>query len=264
VNLLDGLRRLQIWREQRTVARRAIPDALWQHTLQAYPFLGWRSADDLTRLRRMATLFLAEKEFAGAHGLEVTDEMAVAIAAQACVPVLRLGLGWYDAFKGIVVHADAVVARREVTDDIGLVHEYDEELIGEAMEGGPVMLSWRDVADAGATAEQGYNVVIHEFAHVLDMRDGLADGVPPLPDRRLHDHWVQVIDAQWQRFCRRVEGGAATLVDPYGAQGVEEFFAVASEAFFVAPREFAAEEPVLHELLGRFYLQDPAAFFGQA
>jgi hypothetical protein len=261
VSLLDGLRRLRIWREKRTVARRPIPDVLWQHTLQAYPFLGWRCADDLARLRGMATLFLDEKEFAGAHGLEVSDEMAVAIAAQACVPVLRLGLGWYDAFKGIVVHADAVLARREVTDEIGLVHEYDEELVGEAMHGGPVMLSWRDVAAAGATAEHGYNVVIHEFAHVLDMRDGVADGVPPLPGRARHAHWVQVIDAQWQRFCRRVDAGEPTLVDPYGAQGVEEYFAVASEAFFVAPREFAAEETVLHELLQLFYLQDPAAFF---
>jgi MtfA peptidase len=259
VSLRDGLRRLQLWRENRTVARRPIPDALWQHTLQATPFLGRRSADDLARLRGMATLFLVEKEFAGAHGLAVTDEMAVAIAAQACVPVLRLGLGWYDGFKGIVVHADAVRARREVTDEIGLVHEYDEELVGEAMQGGPVMLSWRDVADAGATAEHGYNVVIHEFAHVLDMRDGMADGVPPLPGRKLHAHWVQVIGAQWERFCRRVEAGEATLVDPYGAQGVEEFFAVASEAFFVAPLDMRGEHPELYALLAGYYRQDPAA-----
>jgi MtfA peptidase len=261
VSLADWPRRLSRWRERRALARRPIPDALWQRTLEHYPFLCWRGPADLARLRAMATLFLGDKEFAGAHGLQVTDEMAVAIAAQACLPVLALGLGWYDNFKGIVVHADAVVARREVVDEIGVVHEYDEELSGEAMHAGPVMLSWRDVAEAGASAGQAYNVVIHEFAHVLDMRDGVADGVPPLPDRALHAHWVQVIAAQWQRFCRRVDAGVDTLVDPYGAQGVEEFFAVASEAFFVAPREFADEEPVLHELLPRFYRQDPAAWW---
>lgn len=249
---------LQRWREQRTLARRPIPDALWRQTLADHPFLAWRSAAQQQRLREMATLFLADKEFAGGHGLEVSDAMATAIAAQACVPILALGLGWYDRFKGIVVHADAVVARRDVVDDTGVVHSYEEELTGEAMEGGPVMLSWRDVAAAGQTAAEGYNVVIHEFAHVLDMRDGQANGVPPLPGRALRTHWQQVIDAQWRRFCRRVEAGELTLVDPYGATGTEEFFAVASEAFFVAPQEFADAEPVLHELLQRFYLQDPA------
>jgi Mlc titration factor MtfA (ptsG expression regulator) len=246
------------WRAARTLARRPIPDALWQQTLHDFPFLAWRAPARRERLRHMATLFLADKEFAGAHGLEVTDAMATAIAAQACVPVLALGLDWYDGFKGIVVHADAVRARRQVTDDIGLVHEYDEDLSGEAMQDGPVMLSWHDVAIAGASADTAYNVVIHEFAHVLDMRDGSADGIPPLP-ASLQAHWARVIDAQWQRFCRRVDAGEPTLVDPYGAAGPEEFFAVASEAFFVAPAAFAAEEGVLHELLQRFYRQDPAA-----
>ena len=246
------------WRAERTLARRPIPDALWQRTLHDFPFLAWRAPAQVERLRQMATLFLADKEFAGAHGLVVTDAMATAIAAQACVPVLALGLDWYDGFKTIVVHADAVRARRRVTDDIGLVHEYDEELTGEAMHDGPVMLSWSDVAIAGQAAEDAYNVVIHEFAHVLDMRDGQADGVPPLP-AGLQAHWTQVIDAQWQRFCRRVDAGEPTLVDPYGTHGPEEFFAVASEAFFVAPAAFADEERVLHELLQRFYRQDPAA-----
>ena len=145
----------------------------------ALPFLAERSASDLKQLRRLATLFLNEKEFTGIGGLIVTDEMAVSIAAQACLPVLRFGLAPYRGFVGIVVHADEVVARRSTTDDDGIVHEYDEVLTGEAMEGGPVMLSWRDVSQAGSTAEWGYNVVIHEFAHVLDMGDGAADGVPP-------------------------------------------------------------------------------------
>ncbi len=250
--------RLRGWREARTLARRAIPDALWQLTLARFPFLAQRSEADRARLRELATLFLADKEFAGMQGLEVDDGMAVAIAAQACLPVLQLGLAHYDAFKGIVVHPDAVVARREVMDDDGVVHHYDEELAGEAMEGGPMMLSWRDVADAGESAEWGYNVVIHEFAHVLDMRDGAPDGVPLLPDRAARARWLAVLEPEWQAFCARVDAGDDTLIDPYGAESIDEFFAVSSEAFFVAGAELKRAHPALYELLAGYYRQDPA------
>ena len=249
---------LKRWRETRTLERRAIPDPLWRLTLARFPFLSYRSDVDVARLRDMATLFLARKEFTGAHGLAVDDEMAVAIAAQACVPVLELGLAWYDGFVGIVVHADAVIAQREFMDDAGVVHHYEEELSGEAMHGGPVMLSWTDVDEAGESAEVGYNVVIHEFAHVLDMRDGLANGVPPLADRTAHDEWLRVLTAEYDDFCDRLDANEDTLLDPYGAQAPEEFFAVASEAFFVAPQGFLAEHPRLYELLRSFFKQDPA------
>ena len=250
---------LQRWREARTLDKRAIPDPLWRLTLARFPFLSYRSAADVARLRNMATLFLARKEFTGAHGLAVDDEMAVAIAAQACVPVLELGLDWYDGFIGIVVHADAVVAQREVTDDAGVVHRYEEELSGEAMHGGPVMLSWSDVVEAGESAEVGYNVVIHEFAHVLDMRDGRADGVPPLADRRARDDWHRVLWVEYDAFCERTAVRDDTLLDPYGAQAPEEFFAVAAEAFFVAPRDFLDEHAQMYDLLRGFFKQDPAA-----
>jgi Mlc titration factor MtfA (ptsG expression regulator) len=250
---------LRRWREGRTLERRAIPDALWQFTLARFPFLAYRSAADMARLRDMATLFLAAKEFTGTRGLTVDDEMAVAIAAQACVPVLELGLALYDGFVGIVVHADAVIAQREVTDDDGIVHQYDEELTGEAMQGGPVMLSWTDVDEAGESAELAYNVVIHEFAHVLDMRDGRADGVPPLADRLARDAWVRVLTGEYAAFCDRIDADEETLLDPYAAEAPEEFFAVASEAFFVAPSAFRAEHPRLYELLQDFFRQDPAA-----
>ena len=250
---------LQRWHAKRTLARRAIPDALWALTLARFHFLSWRDADDVARLRDMTTLFLADKEFSGAHGLSVDDEMAVAIAAQACLPVLELGLAWYDGFKGVVVHADAVLAQREFVDDAGVVHEYEEELAGEAMHGGPVMLAWRDVADAGESADEGYNVVVHEFVHVLDMCDGDADGVPPLPDRAARATWLAVLTAEYDAFCERIDADEDTLLDPYGAQAPEEFFAVASEAFFVAPRDLRAEHPRLYALLRGFFKQDPAA-----
>lgn len=254
--MLDWLRR---WRTARTLERRAIPDALWQLTLSRFPFLALRDDSDATRLREMATLFLAEKEFTGAHGLEVNDDMAVAIAAQACLPVLNLGLNWYHGFIGIVVHADAVVAQREVEDESGVVHRFEEEVTGEAMQGGPVMLSWRDVVEAGESADAGYNVVIHEFAHVLDMRNGLADGVPSLPDRAAQDRWLLVLTAEYETFCETLKGGHDALLDPYAAEAPEEFFAVASEAFFVAATDFRAHHPAMHLLLSEFYRQDPAA-----
>ncbi|MBX3620328.1 MAG: zinc-dependent peptidase [Rhizobacter sp.] len=247
------------WRDRRTLLRRAIPDALWQSTLRHFPFLDRLSPDDAIRLRELATLFLARKEFSGAQGLEVTDDMAVAIAAQACLPILKLGLDWYDGFVGIVVHAGEVLARREVMDEDGVVHHYDEPLSGEAMEGGPVTLSWQDVAHAGTSADWGYNVVIHEFAHVLDMRDGMADGIPPLPDRAMHLEWRQVLGSCYERFCQQVERGIDTALDPYGAEAPSEFFAVSCEAFFVAPLDLLDEQPALYALLSRFFQQDPAS-----
>ena len=252
------LGRLRGWRAARTLERRAIPDALWQLTLARFPFLARRTAADREKLRELTTLFLADKEFAGMQGLVVDDGMAVAIAAQACLPVLRLGLSSYDAFKGIVVHPDAVLARREVVDEDGVVHHYDEELAGEAMEGGPVMLSWRDVAEAGDSAEWGYNVVVHEFAHVLDMRDGAPDGVPLLADRAARARWLAVLEPEWQDFCDRVDAGEDTLIDPYGAEAIDEFFAVASEVFFVAGTDLKREHPALYTLLAGYYRQDPA------
>lgn len=245
-------------RETRAVQRRAIPDALWQRTLSHYPFFARLSGDEVAELRRLSSLFLDSKEFHGAHGFVVSDEVAVAIAAQACLPVLRLGLGGYRGFVGIVVHPDQAVARREVMDEDGLVHHYDEVLSGEAMEGGPVMLSWRDVRDAGALSEWGYNVVIHEFAHVLDMGDGVADGVPPLPTAAAREQWLAVLMPEYDRFNERVVCGYDTVLDPYGAEGPDEFFAVASEAFFVTPREMKEEQPALYRLLSSYYLQDPA------
>ncbi|MBQ0942350.1 zinc-dependent peptidase [Ideonella sp. 4Y16] len=255
---MGWLSRLAEWREQRQLARHAIDERLWQAVLQAYPFIAERSEADRTALRRLCSLFLARKQFHGAQGLVIDDLMAVCIAAQACLPVLGLSLDHYDDFVGIVVQPDEVLAPRTVTDEDGVVHEYAEALTGEAMEGGPVMLSWHDVAHAGAQADLVYNVVIHEFAHVLDMRDGVADGVPLLPTAAERQAWVEVLEAEFEDFVRRVDAGEDTLIDPYGAEAPEEFFAVASEAFFVAAADLRDEHPRLYRLLAGYYRQDPA------
>lgn len=246
-------------REDAALLRRAIPDDLWKRTLVRFPFLRWRSLEDQQELRRLTSLFLDRKEFSAAGGLRLTDAMVVAIAAQAVLPVLKLGLARYDGFVGIVVHPDQVVARRAVHDDDGLVHEYDEPLAGEAVQGGPVMLSWRDVREGGRGTSPGYNVVIHEFAHVLDMADGLADGVPLLPPGLARAAWLAVLEPQFNAFAKRVEDDEETALDPYGGSGIDEFFAVASESFFVNPHALAREHEPLYGLLARFYLQDTRA-----
>lgn len=249
-------------------ARRApppIPQALWDATLLAYPFLAARPAGERDRLRQLAAEFLRRKEFHGADGFVITDKVAVAIAAQAVLPVLHLGLGWYDDFVGIVVHKGEVVARRTVTDDAGIVHHYAEVLTGEAMEGGPVMLSWHDVAGSGESAEQGYNVVIHEFAHKIDMRDGAPDGCPPLRSREARAAWMAVLQPQYEAFRERVIvaerfGGETPWLDPYGAEAIDEFFAVACEAYFVNRTRFAQEfEPLVRLFDGFFVPAEPSA-----
>ena len=237
---------------------RAIPDALWRATLAAYPFLAGRPADEVARLRELAAQFLATKRFHGAGGFTITDEVALAIAAQAVLPVLHLGLAWYDDFVGIVVHRDEVVAKRSVTDETGVVHDYEEVLAGEAMEGGPVMLSWHDVAGAGASASEGYNVVIHEFTHKIDMRDGSPDGCPPLASKQARQAWLAVMQAEYDAFREKVIvaerfGGEPTWLDPYGATALDEFFAVASEAYFVNRACFEREFPPLAHLFDGFF-----------
>ena len=257
-----------------TSGRRALADNLWSDVLARYPFLGAMNSTDLLKLRQMALEFLACKEFHGAAGLAISDEMAVAIAAQACLPVLHLqapyrGIAWYDDFVGIVVHPGQVRASRQNMDQDGVVHCYEEVLSGEAMQDGPVTLSWQDVADAGQSASDGYNVVIHEFVHKIDMRDGAADGCPPLPAgfmgtsttgaaRRLwhdtlHSHYLAFCD-QWSLADRF--GAAAPWLDAYGTSSIDEFLAVASEAYFVNRPRFANDYAPLLGLMDAFFRPD--------
>ena len=249
----------QARREAAAVQRRSIPDDLWKRTLVRYPFLQRTDAAAAAELRRLTSLFLDSKEFSAAGGLHLTDAMTVAIAAQAVLPVLRLGLGRYAGFVGIVVHANQVRARREVLDDDGIVHEYNEDLAGEAVDGGPVMLSWHDVRAAGMSAGSAYNVVIHEFAHVLDMANGRADGMPLLPAEIAPAKWRATLSAHFEGLVHSAAANQATLLDPYGAQGEDEFFAVATEAFFVRAVAMKKEHPDLYGMFSVFYRQDPAA-----
>jgi MtfA peptidase len=236
------------WRRKRVLRRHQIDDALWQRATGALSFL-----PKTPKLRELALLFLAEKQFAGTHGLEVGDAMRVSIAAQACLPVLELGLDWYAGFTGVVVYPGDFRVRRVETDEHGVVHEWDDELAGEAMPGGPVVLSW----DAAANDPQ-MNVVIHEFAHKLDMLSGAADGLPPLHVGMSREAWIAAFKEAYEGFCDAVERGRETWLDPYAAEHPSEFFAVISEAFFKDAAETRRRYPEVFAQLRLFYKQDPS------
>jgi Mlc titration factor MtfA (ptsG expression regulator) len=223
-------------------------DALWQRATGRLAFLPQN-----TRIRELALLFLAEKQFAGAHGLEVSDAMRVSIAAQACLPVLELGLDWYAGFTGIVVYPGDFRVRRTEMDEHGVVHEWHDELAGEAMPGGPVVLSW----DAAAH-DLAMNVVIHEFVHKLDMLNGAADGLPPLHAGMDRAAWSAAFAAAYEGFCDAVDRSRDTWLDPYAAEHPSEFFAVVSEAFFTDPAETRRRYPDVYDQLSRFYRQNPS------
>jgi len=261
----------------------AIPDELWTGTVARLPFVQRYGEADLAALRELATLFIAEKEYSTAHDLPLTDEMVASVAVQACVPILRLGLEWYRGWHGIVLYPGEFIIRKTVEDDIGLVYGVEEEASGEAWEHGPVILSWEDVSHPGSalagrhpTPDDSYNVVIHEFAHKLDMLNGEPDGVPPF-SRVLHpgidaeewaeaflteyDHFAEACDALPDKAWDRPERLPPKLrvIDPYGCEAPSEFFAVASESFFVEPAGLRRHWPGLYDRLQAFYRQDPAA-----
>src|SRR5882724_12919892 len=171
-----------------------IADDAWLAATSVLPFLARLTDDEGIRLRTLAEQFLAQKEMAGAGELELTAEIQVHIAVQACLPILNLGLGWYRGWSSIVVYPSEFLVPRRLHDEAGVVHEYVEPISGEAWEGGPVLLSWDDAARAGTAAGAAYSVVIHEFTHKLDMLDGEANGCPPL-DAKLH---AGLDRARWQ------------------------------------------------------------------
>ncbi|HEY0846281.1 MAG TPA: M90 family metallopeptidase [Noviherbaspirillum sp.] len=259
-----------------------IPEPLWRESLARLPFLDRLSGDELTRLKSLCEELLARKTFTGAAGFELTDETAVMIALQACLPILNLSLDLYADMAGIIVYPAAFVIPQSEMDEAGVVHEWHEPASGEAVHaGGAVVLSWEDAQDSDAP---GYNVVIHEFAHKIDMGNGAANGCPPFLagfHREISPaQWKKTFSAAFEDFCRRVDDREAQLpdefdehdpehadlfdalfgdlpMDPYAAKHPAEFFAVASEAFFVLPAPLAEDYPEIYHLLSLYYRQDP-------
>ena len=244
------------WRRKRVLARESISDALWDGALAASPALRRLSADELARLRALALLFLHEKRFEPARGFVVTDEMRVRIGTLACLPILNLGIGSYDAFTSIVVYPDEFLVRdREVVDEDGVVHTGDDLLSGEAWEQGPVLLAWSEVEQSGKG--EGYNVVVHELAHKIDMLNGEVDGVPPLHAGMRLAEWTAAFDEAYERLLAQLERDEEPWLDPYAGEDPAEFFAVCSEMFFDVPERFAEEYRGVYEQLAAFYKHRP-------
>ncbi|KAA3654238.1 MAG: hypothetical protein DWQ11_05550 [Proteobacteria bacterium] len=231
-----------------------VPAAQWQRVEAGLPFLAYLPAEARARLRTLALDFLAQKTFHGAGGLVLTDDMLLAIALQACLPILNTGLAAYRDWVGVVVYPGDFVIPREEMDEDGVVHEYDDPVLGEAWPGGPVIVSWQDTAPA-----DGLNVVIHEFAHKLDMCNGQADGFPPLAPDMPRAVWARIFSAAYDDFCDRLDSGRPLPIDAYAAESPAEFFAVMSEAFFETPTRLRAAYPAAYAQLKRLYGLDPAA-----
>ena len=257
-------------------------DAGWQAAIAGRPYLERLDAADLGRLRALCGDFLATKAVNGAGGLEMTDAIVAGIAVQAALPILELGLDAYPRFDEIIVYPDDFVVDREIVDDDGVVHQWREAAAGESWDDGPVVLAWAaaDRTAPGRPSPFAFNVVIHEFAHKLDMTNGAVDGIPGFA-AKLHrgldgERWRDVLHAVFDDFTARVDAVEAAIprhVDPesaradrwyaslpldaYAAHDEGEFFSVSSEAFFVAPERLRDAYPDWYALLVAYYRQDP-------
>ncbi|GAA5182986.1 zinc-dependent peptidase [Niveibacterium umoris] len=228
---------------------------MWEAVEASLPFLARLDPASRQRLRQLAIEFLEQKEFSGAAGQELGHELCLSVALQACLPVLNLGLAAYDGWVGIVIYPGDFVIPRSVVDEAGVLHDYEEVALGEAWLGGPVVLSWFD----DPSEYEGANVVIHEFAHKLDMLNGDADGLPPLHAGMSGEAWHDAFEAAYADMCARVDAEEDTLIDPYATEDPAEFFAVTSEVFFVSPEVLFDEYPDVYRQLAAFYRQDPLA-----
>jgi Mlc titration factor MtfA (ptsG expression regulator) len=210
----------------------------------------------------LLSAFLAEKDFVGCNGLEVTDEIRATIAALACLLVLGRR-GHYDALHSVLVYPAPFWVEDEVEDEAGVVEKRRRVLSGEAWESSRIILSWEDVLEAARHPGEGYNVALHEFAHYLDAEGlGLAAPPPTAADGRIRslDTWAGDLVGEFDSLLDAVDRGEYTFLDPYAAEDEAEFFAVATEDFFERPAELKAAHPRLYALLQEFYALDPAAW----
>lgn len=205
----------------------------------------------------MVEAFLRAKSFEGAAGFEPGPEVRAIIALKACVPIMNLGLDYYDDWSDIVIYPADFRVDEEYTDDIGVVHREPRDLCGQSLSRGPMVLSWETIEeDAGAPDR---DVVIHECAHKLDILNGDANGFPPLHPGMPVARWTRAFKNAFDRFQDALDAGADTDVDPYAATDPAEFFAVLSETFFTRPAAVHRDFPAVYAELAAFYRQDPRA-----
>lgn len=212
------------------------------------------------KLRWIVRIIIAEKEWEGCRGLELTDAMRVTIAALAGILILGFDDFYFDNVQTILVYPEEYVARAQHALGDGLAIEEDSERLGEAQYRGPVILAWNEIEENARLPGYGENLVFHEFAHQLDMLNGAADGTPDLPSQELADRWAKIMDLEFRRLQSAERRHRETLLDPYGATNPAEFFAVATECFFDSPQAMRAEYPQLYSLFRAYYRQDPASW----
>lgn len=247
-------------RKRRRIRRRAFP-AEWLEVLQRnLPYYGLLRPEEQKELQGHVQVFLDEKRFEGCGGLEMTDEIRVTVAAQACILLLGRETDYYPRMESILVYPHEYLAPASRPRQLpgGIVTEGADTRLGESWYRGPVVLSWDDVQKGAADARDGHNVVFHEFAHQLDSEDGGLDGAPALPRRSMYVAWARVLGREYEGLIRDVARHRETILDAYGATQPAEFFAVATEAFLERPVALRRRHPALYEQLKAFYRQDPA------
>jgi hypothetical protein len=232
--------------------------AQWQQVLtENLPIYRTLPADTRQQLHRHIVLFLQEKKFYGCGGLDITDEIRVTIAAEACLLLLNRATSGYGDLQAILVYPAAYIAPREQRDSSGVVHSDTSTMLGESWSSGRLILSWDDVQRGARNFTDGHNVVLHEFAHQLDQESGSANGAPLLGAHSSYQSWARVLAGEFAQLQQQVETGQPSLIDPYGALNPGEFFAVATEVFFERPEDLQHLHPELFDQLKTYYCVDP-------
>lgn len=251
--VLDWLKR----RRRRKLLAGPFPENWLAILRDNVPHYAGLPASQQARLRDLLRVFVAEKHWTGCGGLEMTDEVRVTIAAEACLLLLGIdGDYCFDRVRSILVYPSAFEQPEEQRSHQTLVEEH-VALSGQAWQYGPVVLAWTEVVEGARRPRDGQNVVIHEFAHQIDGLDGEMGGTPPLPSTAARRRWEQVVPREYERHVERVERGEPTLIQTYGAASRAEFFAVVSECFFEQPRKLRREHPELYDLWRQVYQIDP-------
>jgi len=231
----------------------------WVRVLETrIPFYRSLPVDDREELHGHIHVFLDEKRFEGCDGFEVTDEVRLIVAAHACLLLLHRDTDYFPETQSVLIYPTTFLVDMAEAQDDWVVSEYTEDRAGESWDLGPIVLSWDDVLDSLQPDADGYNVVIHEFCHQLDIENGEVDGVPRLDSSEAYDDWSDAFNAAYESFLDDIDAGRPLALDDYGAESPSEFFAVTVEAFFETPAVLERAYPAVYEQLASYFRQDPA------
>ena len=246
---------IRYWLDRRIIKKSPVTEKQWTQTISLLPILQGLNKDEIKRLKELSILFIDAKEFEGARGLVVNQHMILTIALQACLPILNLGLAKYKKWYTVVIYPATFISNRSVTDENGIVSNEKSSLLGEAWHRGPVILAWDETETAGII--DGHNLVVHEFAHKLDMQNGAANGFPPLNFGMKRKQWVTAFTKAFEHFQKKCHKNELYGISCYGASSPAEFFSVISEVFFEKPKIIEKHYPDIYKQLCLYYRQSP-------